>query len=389
MAEEKKERSKKDLLSSLIYQMDKTLGKGEVIFGGNLPSVPRIASTGSYKLDAILNGGPEGAIPKGKIIEIYGPNGSFKTSLALTMAAQVQKTGKMVAIADSEMSLSREYLQNLGVNPDEVILLQSNDAGEVFNFIEIAAKSPLVGLIIQDSVSSLLTKAMIEADYSDYTVGQLSRFLSSGVAKINGIVADSDCSLIFINQIRQKIGVMYGDPTTTSGGLAIGFYAGLRLQCNKKLIAGDKTDPGSYELDIKVIKSKVSRGLQTVSLVFHVGKIDENGNVGKYGIDQDKELLDLAIQEKVIIKKDKWALKYGDTLTPGEGEEKATEYFKALDSYEEIKKLTLEKIFSKVNPSNEGSFANEVSNLESDINVEEREKASVSAPTDMEEVDLS
>ena len=107
MAEEKKERSKKDLLSSLIYQMDKTLGKGEVIFGGNLPSVPRIASTGSYKLDAILNGGPEGAIPKGKIIEIYGPNGSFKTSLALTMAAQVQKTGKMVAIADSEMSLSR------------------------------------------------------------------------------------------------------------------------------------------------------------------------------------------------------------------------------------------------------------------------------------------
>lgn len=362
MAEEKapREKSKKEMLSSLTYAFDKTLGKGNVIIGDSLPSVPRIASTGSFKLDYILNGNVQGAIPKGKIIEIYGDNGSFKTSLALTMAKEVQKTGKMVAIADSEMSLSKEYLENIGVNPSEVLLLQSNDAGEVFNFIEIAVKSPLIGLVIQDSVSSLLTKAMIESDYSDYTVGQLSRFLSSGLAKLNGIVSDSEAAVIFINQTRQKIGVMWGDPTTTSGGNALGFYAGLRLQCSKKTVAGDKTDPGMYELKVKVVKSKVSRGLQTAEIIFHVGKEDEDGVRGKYGIDQDKELLDLAIQHKVIIKKDKWALKYNDTLTPGEGEEKATDYFLAMSEYAEIKQKTLEKLFSENAPVAEGSFAAEV-----------------------------
>ncbi|WP_375604006.1 recombinase RecA [Wolbachia endosymbiont of Anurida maritima] len=254
---EEKNSDKQKALESTISHINKLFGTGSIMWADQNPiqEVPRI-STGSIALDVALGGG----LPKGRIIEIFGPESSGKTTLALHAMAEAQKNGGVCAFIDAEHALDLLYASKLGVNvtASNLMISQPNSGEEALQIVERLVCSSAVDVIIVDSVAALTPRAEIEGDMGDQHMGLQARLLSHGLRKLTSIVSKTNCTLIFINQIRMKIGVVYGNPETTTGGNALKFYASIRLDIRKVGVIKDKENITGNETRVKVVKNKVA-----------------------------------------------------------------------------------------------------------------------------------
>jgi len=372
-------RSKKDLLSSLKYAAEKKFGKNSLIIGEEASASPIICSTGSYLLDYAL--GCLG-IPKGRVLELYGPESGGKSSLALIMAASVQKnTGLSVGYIDAEFSFDKEWAKKLGVNTEDLLIFQPQFGDEAFTMAELMLSSQAVGLVIIDSVSALRPRAVVEGEYGDFYVGQQARLMSLGLNKITPIVADSKGSLVFVNQIRQKIGTWGANPETTSGGESLKFYSSVRLRISRKEVIGKKDFPEGFITKVKVTKNKCGVPFREAELSLYLNRkveikeTNSNGeNIFKIieiaGINPFEEILDLASKNNIVKKKDKQTYYYNDVLL-GQGKEEVISYFKNnTEIFEEIKEKVFNEVLVVANSGEEGSFIQEIKKKENEPIIE-------------------
>ena len=300
-------KNKDDKLNETLSQIQKMFGKGSVMKLGEKPSLDVDAiPSGSILLDSILG---IGGYPKGRIIEIYGPESSGKTTLALTAIAEAQKTGGRAAFVDAEHAIDPVYATKLGVNIDELILSQPDNGEQALEIVEMLAKSEAIDLIVVDSVAALVPTAELEGVMGDSNVGLHARLMSKAMRKLAGVLNKSSCSVIFINQLREKVGVMFGNPETTPGGRALKFYSTIRLDIrrNEQLkmgegIVGNKTT-------IKVVKNKVAPPFKTATVDIMYGE----------GVSREGEIIDLAAEAGIVDKTGAWYSYQGEKL--GQGKE--------------------------------------------------------------------
>jgi recombination protein RecA len=284
---------RKKALSLAIAQIEKSCGKGSIMKMG--PDAPRIKiesiSTGAINLDAAIG---VGGIPRGRVTEIYGPESSGKTTLCLHVVANSQRSGGVAAFIDAEHALDMEYAKKLGVDVENLLISQPDTGEQALEICEILVRSGAVDVIVIDSVAALVPKAEIEGDMGDSHVGLQARLMSQALRKLTGAIARSRCSVIFINQLREKIGVMFGNPETTTGGKALKFYASVRLDIRRIGPVKEKEDVIGSHVRVKVVKNKVappfkqaefdimySEGISHTSLLVDIGA--ENGIIDKSG----------------------------------------------------------------------------------------------------------
>ncbi|MFA7384660.1 MAG: recombinase RecA, partial [Bacilli bacterium] len=239
-------------LADTLKEIEKIFGKGAVMkLGDRNPVDVDVISSGSLRIDYILG---VGGYPKGRIIEIYGPESSGKTTLALHAIAECQASGGRAAFIDAEHSIDPVYAKNLGVNVDELILSQPDNGEQALEIVEMLASSKAIDLIVVDSVAALVPQAEIEGVMSDTQVGLQARLMSKAMRKLAGVLNKSNCAVIFINQIREKVGIMYGSPETTSGGRALKFYASIRIDIRRSEAIKDGTDLVGNTCTVKIVK---------------------------------------------------------------------------------------------------------------------------------------
>ncbi|MFA6090263.1 MAG: recombinase RecA [Candidatus Gracilibacteria bacterium] len=309
--------NKKEALNSALAMIEKQFGAGSVMKLGDQQAIKvEMVGSGSIALDAALGGG----YPKGRIVEIYGPESSGKTTLALHAIAEVQKLGGTAAFIDAEHALDPEYAKKIGVNVDELIISQPDYGEQALEIVDALVRSNAVDLIIVDSVAALVPKAEIEGNMGDSFMGLQARLMSQALRKITGVISKSNSTVIFINQIRMKIGVMFGNPETTTGGNALKFYASQRLDIRRKEKlesgTGDDKETTGNKVKVKVVKNKIAPPFKEV-------EIDVLFNEG---ISLEGEILDIG-SEKGIIKKAGAFYSYGDTKL-GQGRENARLFLK-------------------------------------------------------------
>lgn len=282
------------VLEQTIKEIEKMYGKGSIMRLGDRPKVDEGAiPTGSLLLDNALG---IGGYPKGRIIEIYGPESSGKTTLALQAIAEVQKLGGRAAYIDAEHAIDPIYAQALGVDIDNLILSQPDYGEQALEIVDKLAESGAFDLIIVDSVSALVPKAELEGNMLDNSIGLQARLMSKALRKLAGQLSKSTCTVIFINQLREKMGVMYGNPEVTSGGRALKFYASVRIDIRRGEAIKDGSDIVGNQVKIKVVKNKVAPPFKTVETTMMYGK----------GISLDDEIITLAIQKDYIHKSGSW-----------------------------------------------------------------------------------
>ncbi len=298
-----------------LSQIEKQFGKGAIMRLGAGEALPDIAAipTGSVSLDLALG---VGGVPRGRVIEIYGPESSGKTTLALHIAAEAQKTGGIAAFVDAEHALDIGYARKLGVRTDDLLVSQPDTGEQALEIAEMLVRSGAVDVLVIDSVAALVPKAEIEGEMGDSHVGLQARLMSQALRKLTGIISKSNCCVIFINQIRMKIGVMFGNPETTTGGNALKFYASVRLDIRKiaTLKQGDAV-VGS-RTRVKVVKNKVAPPFKEVEFDIYYGE----------GISRLGDILDLAVDRKIIDKSGAW-FSYGSERI-GQGRENARTFLK-------------------------------------------------------------
>ncbi|MBV0899589.1 MAG: recombinase RecA [Wolbachia endosymbiont of Fragariocoptes setiger] len=306
--------NKQKALDNAISQIEKAFGKGAIMKLKQNP-VEKIdtISTGSIALDAALG---VGGLPKGRIIEIFGPESSGKTTLALHVIAEAQKKGGSCAFIDAEHALDVIYARKLGVNADDLIISQPDTGEQALHIVEYLVSSGAVDVIIIDSVAALTPRAEIEGDMGDQHMGLQARLLSHGLRKLTSITSKANCILIFINQIRMKIGVVYGNPETTTGGNALKFYASIRLDIRKVSAIKDKENVTGNETRVKVVKNKVAPP-------FREAKFDimYNEGISKFG-----EIIDMGVKFGLIEKAGAY-YSYND-IRLGQGKENVKSYLK-------------------------------------------------------------
>lgn len=314
------EKTKTDeILKSVIQQVEHEFGKGALMRLGDRPTTEiGTISSGSILLDDALG---IGGYPKGRIVEIYGPESSGKTTLALTAVAECQKNGGRAAFIDAENTIDPEYSKNLGVDIDELILSQPSSGEEALDIVEMLAKSGAFNLIVVDSVAALVPQAELEGMMTDNSVGLQARMMSKSLRKIAGLLNKNDCTVIFINQLREKVGVIYGSNETTTGGRALKFYSTVRLDIRRTEAIKDGYNVIGNVVQIKVVKNKVAPPFKTCKLDIVYGR----------GISKEGELLDLALAKGIAKKSGSWYEIYGERI--GQGRETAKEF---LREHEEI-----------------------------------------------------
>ncbi len=299
-------------LETAIGQIERQFGKGSVMRMGEKPRIPvNVIPTGSLTLDAALG---IGGVPRGRVIEIYGPEASGKTTLALHIIANAQKAGGLVAFIDAEHALDPEYAGNLGVNLDELLISQPDFGEQALEIAETLIRSGSVDAIVIDSVAALVPRAELEGDMGDAQMGLQARLMSQALRKLAGIVSKSNTSLIFINQVRMKIGVMFGNPETTTGGRALKFYASVRIDIRRTsaIKQGDKVVGNRTKA--KVAKNKVAAPFKVAEFDILYGE----------GISFTGELLELGVEHRLVQKSGSW-YSSGDTRI-GQGREAARQF---------------------------------------------------------------
>ena len=312
----KNESEKQRALEAALAQIDRAFGKGSVMKLGSNGSVVQIesVSTGSLGLDMALG---IGGLPKGRVIEIYGPESSGKTTLALHTVAEVQKLGGTAAFVDAEHALDPSYAQRLGVNLDDLLVSQPDTGEQALEITDTLVRSGAVDIIVIDSVAALTPRAEIEGDMGDSLPGLQARLMSQALRKLTGSISKSKCMVIFINQIRMKIGVMYGSPETTTGGNALKFYASVRLDIRRTGSIKVRDEVIGNNVKVKVVKNKIAPPFREVEFDILYG----------FGISKLGEIIDLGVKAGIIEKSGSW-FSYNSTRI-GQGRENAREFLKA------------------------------------------------------------
>ncbi len=318
-------------LDLALAQIDKQFGKGSVMRLGERPVVQMaVIPTGSIALDVALG---IGGLPRGRIVEIYGPESSGKTSLALHAIASAQRNGGIAAIIDAEHALDPDYAKNLGVDTDALLVSQPDTGEQALEITDMLVRSGALDLIVIDSVAALVPRAEIEGEMGDSHVGLQARLMSQALRKITGALNNSNTTAIFINQLREKIGVMFGSPETTTGGKALKFYASVRLDIRRIESLKDGTDIVGNRTRVKVVKNKLASPFKQAEFDIMYGK----------GISREGSLIDVGVEQSIIRKAGAWYTYEGDQL--GQGKEKAREFLKENpDVAAEIEKKILEKL---------------------------------------------
>ncbi len=311
---------KDKVLEEALKSIEKAYGKGAVMKLGDHPHVSVDAiPTGSLLLDQAIG---VGGYPRGRIVEIYGPESSGKTTLALHAVAECQKKGGRTAYIDAEHSIDPEYAARLGVDIDELVLAQPDSGEQALDIVDMLASSGAIDLIVVDSVAALVPQAELDGVMSDNQVGLQARLMSKGMRKLAGILDKTNCLVIFINQLREKVGIVYGNPETTTGGRALKFYASLRLDIRRAEAIKNGSEIIGNTVRVKVVKNKVAPPFKSCEIEIIYGK----------GISATAELLELGTKFGLLSKSGNWYEYNGDKI--GNGKEAAKAY---LDAHEDVK----------------------------------------------------
>ena len=309
---ETKDAKKAQALNDAIKQIEKQFGKGSVMKLGDRAAVDvAVIPTGSLTLDMALG---IGGYPKGRIIEIYGPESSGKTTLTLHAIAEVQKQGGTAAFIDAEHAIDPVYAKNLGVNIDELILSQPDSGEQGLEIAETLVRSGAIDLVVVDSVAALVPQVELDGEMADQQMGLQARLMSKALRKLSGVMNKTDCTIIFINQLREKIGGMFGNPETTTGGRALKFYSSVRVEIRRSEVIKNGTEIVGNKVNIKVVKNKVAPPFKSTQVDIIYGK----------GISRDGEVLDLAVDKDIVDKSGAWYAYKGEKI--GQGRENAKRY---------------------------------------------------------------
>jgi len=318
-------------LEAALVQIERQFGKGSIMRLGEETRVPvEVIPTGSIALDVALG---IGGLPRGRIVEIYGPESSGKTTLALHVLANAQKAGGIAAFIDAEHALDPEYAQKLGVDTEALLVSQPDTGEQALEIMDMLIRSGAIDIVVVDSVAALVPKAEIEGEMGDSHVGLQARLMSQALRKITGAVSNTKTTAIFINQLREKVGVMFGSPETTSGGKALKFYASVRLDIRRIETLKDGTDAVGNRTRVKVVKNKMAPPFKNAEMDILYG----------IGISREGGLIDLGVEQGIVRKSGAWYTYEGDQL--GQGKENARNYLKENpDRAEEIEKRIKEKL---------------------------------------------
>ena len=307
--------NRKKALSAALGQIEKQFGKGSVMRLGDAAASYDVeaVSTGSLGLDIALG---IGGLPRGRVIEIYGPESSGKTTLTLQVVAEIQKQGGTAAFVDAEHALDPSYAEKLGVNVNELLVSQPDTGEQALEITDMLVRSGAVDLVVVDSVAALTPKAEIEGEMGDQLPGLQARLMSQALRKLTGTIAKSNTMVIFINQIRMKIGVMYGSPETTTGGNALKFYASVRLDIRRIGAIKDRDEVVGNQTRVKVVKNKLAPPFRVVEFDIMYGE----------GVSKTGELIDLGVAASVVEKSGAWFSYNGQRI--GQGRENAKAFLK-------------------------------------------------------------
>jgi len=308
-----KERTK--ALDIAVGQIEKQFGKGSIMRLGQRNAITPIESisSGAISIDYALG---IGGFPRGRVIEIYGPESSGKTTLALHVIAEAQKTGGMAAFVDAEHALDAQYAQKLGVDLDNLLVSQPDNGEQALEIVEVLVRSNSVDVVVVDSVAALVPKAEIEGEMGEAQMGLQARLMSQALRKLTGVVSKSKTTLIFINQLREKIGVMFGNPETTTGGRALKFYASVRIDIRRIAAIKDGDQVIGGRTRVKVVKNKVAPPFREAEFDVMYGE----------GISREGDLLDLAVEKRIVEKSGAWFAYSGERL--GQGRENAKQFLR-------------------------------------------------------------
>jgi recombination protein RecA len=312
MADDRKERTQ--AIEAALSQIDKQFGKGSIMRLGSrekvdVPAIP----TGSMSLDAALG---VGGLPRGRVVEIYGPESSGKTTLSLHVIAEAQRRGGMAAFIDAEHALDAVYAGKLGVDTDNLLVSQPDSGEQALEITEVLIRSGAVDVLVIDSVAALVPRSELEGEMGEAQMGLQARLMSQALRKLTSVVAKSKTCLIFINQLREKIGVMFGSPETTTGGRALKFYASIRLDIRRIASLKEGETVIGSRAKVKVVKNKVAAPFREAEFDILYGE----------GISKEGDLIDLGVEEKVIEKSGAWYAYEGERM--GQGRENARQFLK-------------------------------------------------------------